>query len=319
MHTVRRTGGAIALLALAAACAAPEGNGMSADPRPYALVLGVAQDGGAPHAGCRRECCRPRWEDPELRRHASCLALVDPRSGRRWMIEATPDFPYQLHALDRIAPSEAAPGLDGILLTHAHVGHYLGLAHLGREVMGARAVPVYAMPRMRELLSSDGPWSQLVALGNIELRALEEGRPVQLERDIAVTPFRVPHRDEYSETIGLLIRGPRRTLAWISDIDKWARWERPIEELLAEVDAAYLDGTFFAEGEIPGRAMAEIPHPFIAETLQRLAPLPASERAKVRFVHLNHTNPALDEDGPAARAIRAAGFALAREGERLEL
>ncbi len=319
MHTAKRAGGAIALIALATACAAPGGDEMSRVPGPYAVVLGVAQDGGAPHAGCRRECCRRRWGDPALRRHASCLALVDPRTGRRWMIDATPDFREQLHALDRIAPSEAAPGLDGILLSHAHVGHYLGLAQLGREIMGTRAVPVYAMPRMRELLETSGPWSQLVSLGNIELRALEEGRSVQLEEDIAVTPFRVPHRDEYSETIGFLIRGPRHTLAWISDIDKWERWEKPIEELLAEVDAAWLDGTFYDEGEIPGRSMAEIPHPFIVESMARLAPLPASERAKVRFVHLNHTNPALEVDGRAAREIRAAGFALAQEGERLEL
>eukprot|EP00957_Ditylum_brightwellii_P156501 11911053-Ditylum_brightwellii.AAC.1 len=71
-----------------------------------------------------------------------------------------------------VAPTKKTP--DGIFLTHAHIGHYTGLMYLGREALGAVDVPVYAMPRMRSFLKNNGPWSQLVSLGNINIQNLEE-------------------------------------------------------------------------------------------------------------------------------------------------
>jgi pyrroloquinoline quinone biosynthesis protein B len=282
-------------------------------------VLGIAQDGGYPQAGCRRECCARAWRDASLHSGVSCLGIVDPATGQRWLLDATPDFPQQLRALDELAPATSVPGLAGIFLTHAHIGHYTGLMHLGREAIGARNVPVYAMPRMREFLVSNGPWDQLVRLENIELRALSADEPVALNERLTATPVLVPHRDEYSETVGFRIEGPNHSVLYIPDIDKWERWNRPIEKLIAEVDVAYLDGTFFAEGEIPGRSMAEVPHPFIEESMQHFAGLPTAERAKIRFIHLNHTNPALRADSPARREIERAGFRVAEIGERVGL
>ncbi|MHC4142850.1 MAG: hypothetical protein ACYSUF_13645, partial [Planctomycetota bacterium] len=106
---------------------------------------------------------------------------------------------------------------------------------------------------------------------------------------------------------------------YISDIDKWRRWDRRIEDLIAEVDVAWLDGTFYDDAEVPGRSMDEIPHPFITESMQRFEPLPLSQRSKVRFIHLNHTNPALNADSAARRAIEAAGFHVAQELQRFDL
>jgi pyrroloquinoline quinone biosynthesis protein B len=289
------------------------------DAAPFVVVLGVAQDGGLPQAGCQKACCLDAWNDAKLQRHVSCLAIVDPSSSERWMIDATPDFKQQLRTLDEIAPVAASPGLTGILLTHGHIGHYTGLMHLGREVIGAREVPVYVMPRMQDFLSHNGPWDQLVRLKNIVLQPMQKDSSLSLNSRIRVTPFLVPHRDEYTETVGFSITGPQRSIVFIPDIDKWEKWERRIEEVLAGVDAAYVDGTFYADGEIPGRNMAEIPHPFIVETMQRLAALPATEKSKVRFIHLNHTNPALRPETEATRAITKAGFRVAVEGERLEL
>ena len=286
---------------------------------PYLVVLGIAQDGGYPQAGCRKECCARAWSDPVQRRHVASLAIVDPDTKRRWLIDATPDFREQLRMLDETAPVSASPGLDGILLTHAHIGHYAGLMQLGREVMGTNRLPVYAMPRMKRYLETSGPWDQLVKLGNIEIRPLESGKEVKLGEKVSVTPLAVPHRDEYSETVGYRIRGPAGSALFVPDIDKWEKWTTPLEKILATVDVAYLDGTFYVEGELPGRNMAEIPHPFIVETMQRLAGLPVKERAKVRFLHLNHTNPALDPQSEARRRLTEAGFSVAEEGERQAL
>ncbi|MFA6957867.1 MAG: MBL fold metallo-hydrolase [Thermoanaerobaculia bacterium] len=299
-------------------------------PLPYVVVLGVAQDAGYPHAGCRKSCCARAWSDPRLRRHVASLAIVDPVSSERWIIDATPDFTAQLQRLNDLTMPGARPldagspiashlALDGILLTHAHIGHYTGLMYLGREGIGARRVPVYAMPRMKAFLESNGPWSQLVSLENIELRPLADGARLRLNGRISVTPIAVPHRDEFSETVAFVISGTKTSVLYLPDIDKWDRWSSSIEAIVATVDRAYVDGTFYADGEVAGRSMKEIPHPFVQETMARFAGSPGTERSKIRFIHLNHTNPALDPKGAARKAIVRAGFAVAEEGERFTL
>lgn len=266
---------------------------------PYVMVLGIAQDGGYPQAGCTRPDCVAAWKDPSLRKHVASLAIVDPVSNQRWLIDATPDFPAQLEML-------GDPKLDGILLTHAHIGHYLGLAQLGREVMGTKNVPVYAMPRMRKFLESNGPWDQLVKLGNIRIEPFEDGHAVRLNERISVTPILVPHRDEYSETVGFIIKGPTRSILWLPDIDKWERWRTPIESVVDRVDLAYVDGTFYSASELPGRDLSEIPHPLMTETMTRLH----DRASKVRFIHLNQSNPAL------RKPAMVKPFQVARERER---
>ncbi|MEO8160266.1 MAG: MBL fold metallo-hydrolase [Arenimonas sp.] len=286
---------------------------------PYLVVLGIAQDGGSPQAGYPQE---PGWHDPEMRRHATSLAIVDPAHEARWLFDATPDFPAQLNRLDEMTLSRKRPGIDGIFLTHAHIGHYTGLMFLGKEVMGTKSVPVYAMPRMAAFLRDNGPWSQLVKLENITLQPLSAGVPVQLEPALRVIPILVPHRQEFSEVVGFRIEGPATKVLFIPDIDSWKQWDEAgthIEAEIAKVDVAYLDGTFFANGEIPGRDMSGFPHPFIRTSLERFAKLPAKERAKIRFIHLNHTNKALWPGTTERREVEAAGMRIAQEGERIEL
>jgi pyrroloquinoline quinone biosynthesis protein B len=277
---------------------------------PYTIVLGVAQDGGYPQAGCNRPDCVAAAHDPKLQQRVASLAIVDPVSRQRWIIDATPDFGSQLRTLDDVAPrATSAPLLDGILLTHAHIGHYLGLAQLGREVLGTHGVFVYAMPRMRDFLEHNGPWSQLVTLQNITLQPIEDGVSVALNERISITPLRVPHRDEYSETVAYLVRGPSSTVLWLPDIDKWEKWTTPLESILDRVDVAYLDGTFYDASELPGRDLREIPHPLMTETLARLAGSPLL--GKVRFIHLNQSNPLL--------RMHKGGVVVARDGERQKL
>ena len=218
-----------------------------------------------------------------------------------------------------MAAEAPACSLAGIFLTHAHIGHYTGLMYLGREAMGAHGVPVWAMPRMRGFLTSNGPWGQLVTLGNIELRPLAADSSILLGDSLRVTPFRVPHRDEYSETVGFRIDGPRGAVVFLPDIDKWERWDRRIEDVIAGTSAAYLDGTFFDAAELPGRDMREIPHPFIVESLSRFASLPAAERKRIRFIHVNHTNRAAISGTAERKRVEASGSRVAVGGERVTL
>lgn len=274
------------------------------------VVLGTSQDAGTPQIGHPED---PAWRDPSLRAWAASLALVDHASGARYLFDATPDLREQLEWLDMHDPKRT-PGLDGIFLTHAHIGHYAGLMFLGRESANSRGVPVHAMPRMAEFLRNNGPWSQLVSLDNIALRPLAAGAATRLPDGITVTPYLVPHRDEYSETVGFVIAGRGRSALYLPDIDGWDKWDQRLEDMLARVDVAYLDGTFFDDTELgdPAR-MKSVPHPRIADTIRRLPPALA---AKVRFIHLNHTNPARFPDAAKRRAAESGGAAFARLGER---
>jgi pyrroloquinoline quinone biosynthesis protein B len=280
-----------------------------------AQVLGIAQDGGLPHIGCRQAACVAARRDARRRARVASLGLIDARANQRFLIDATPDIAAQLESLNAgRAGVERARPVDGILLTHAHIGHYAGLMYLGREALGARAVPVYATPRLASFLRTNGPWSQLVQLGNIELREIQPALEFALTPDLHVTALPVPHRDEFSDTVGFRVRGPRRSLLYVPDIDKWERWERRIEDELAAVDWALLDGTFERADELPGRSLAEIPHPLVGESAARLQAL----AARVLFIHLNHTN-ALLWDRAARRRLERRGFRVARDGQELAL
>lgn len=183
-----------------------------------ALLLGSAQDGGVPQAGCRCATCAYARADPARRRLVSSLALIDQEAGASWIVDVTPDFPKQLDLLAAHAP--AAP-LAGLILTHAHIGHYTGLIHFGREVMGARGMPTYTTEPMAAFLRRNGPWSQLVALGNLHLRPLTPGTPLARSPALSLTPVTVPHRGEFSDTIAVLAAGPHRCLFYCPDIDRW--------------------------------------------------------------------------------------------------
>jgi pyrroloquinoline quinone biosynthesis protein B len=285
---------------------------------PFLVVLGIAQDGGYPHAGCKKQCCMKYYEGKEKRHYVSCLALVDPVTGQRWFFDCTPDFTFQLHELDSIYPVEGN-GISGIFLTHAHIGHYTGLMYLGREAMNAKNVPVYAMPRMREFLRNNGPWSQLVNIKNIQIRNLTTDSTIYLNERISITPFRVPHRDEYSETVGFRISTKNKNVIFIPDIDKWEKWDRDIIKTVQQNDLLFIDGTFFKDGELPGLKMKEVPHPFMEETMSLLSSLPDKDKQKVYFIHMNHTNPALIKDTAAIKEIEGKHFHVTSEVEKFEL
>ncbi|HET9481838.1 MAG TPA: MBL fold metallo-hydrolase [Candidatus Polarisedimenticolia bacterium] len=311
---------AIAALAAILLAAAP----VDPKPRVTAIVLGVAQDGGLPHLGCVRDCCRAARRDPARARRVASLGLsVTAPDGQRkiFLIDATPDIRSQIDSL--LGPGEGAArpqGLpvDGILLTHAHVGHYAGLIYLGRESMASRGVPLYASRRMAAFLSGNGPWRRLVEGRHVDLKELQPDRPVVLAPGLRATPIRVAHREEESDALGFLVEGPARRLLYIPDIDDWGRWDRDLAALVETVDVVLLDGTFYSAGEVPGRSLEEIPHPMIPATMDRLAGLVGAGR-RVAFIHLNHTNPARRAGSPELAEIERRKFEIARDGLSFDL
>lgn len=274
-------------------------------------VLGTIQDAGSPQIGCTKKCCKGLFEHPDKNRKVVSLGLIDHENDKSYLFEATPDFVAQTRMLKNLCSPSHSEMPDGIFITHAHIGHYTGLMYLGKESLNTNRIPVYGMPRMNRFLLENGPWSQLANNKNIVPEELTDRRQIKLTGNLSVIPFLVPHRDEFSETVGYEISGPNKKLLFIPDIDKWEKWDTKIEEAIAKADYAFVDATFYDEEEINNRDISTIPHPFIIETMKRFQDLPLTEKNKIYFIHFNHTNPVINKNSEARRKITANGFRVA--------
>ena len=274
-------------------------------------ILGVAQDGGVPHLGCSKTCC----STSSVTRYVSSIMVSNQKSKASYVFDASPDLAKQLSFMkDKISEN-----LKGIFLTHAHIGHYSGLMYLGRESFNSKNIPVYAMPRMKKFLETNGPWNQLVSLNNIKIDSIINESEIVVEKDLIVKPIEVPHRDEYSETVGYFIKGPYKSAIYIPDIDKWYKWDKSIVDLISSVDYAFIDATFYDEKEINYRDISEIPHPFVIESMRLFEEASKKEKSKIYFIHLNHTNPLLDSNSSEYKDLISKGYNVAQEGLVLKL
>lgn len=283
-----------------------------------AVVLGIMQDGGLPHAGCACPRCQAAQQDPRRGLYAACLALVDRRGADTavWLIDATPDLKWQLALLtEDLGPHPSRPERlrqpDGIFLTHAHMGHIGGLPQFGPEAMATEALPVYAAPRLLALLEQGALWRPLRSC--LDLRPLPAGERLALGAGLSITSVPVPHRDEWQTgTVAFYIEGPQRTLLYLPDIDAWELWP-DAGYWLETADIALVDGSFFSMPELGGRP--PVAHPLVPDTLRRFASLPG----QLLLTHFNHTNPLLDAGSAARRLVADSGARLAAQGLRFEL
>ena len=282
---------------------------------PFLVILGTIQDGGSPHIGCQKDCCKIKDD----RKKVVSLGLIDPAENKKFLFEASPDISEQLKKLDSVAGFISKTQLDGIFLTHAHIGHYGGLMYLGKEAWNSNSIPVYTMPKMKLFLEKNGPWNQLVKINNIILKEIEDRKSTKISDNLIITPYTVPHRDEFSETVGYKIKGPNKSALFIPDIDKWSKWNLNIIEMIKDVDYAFIDGTFYGIGELNNRNMAEIPHPLISESMELFGTMSEKDRNKIWFIHLNHSNPALNINSLEHNSIIKKGFHIASYGQLFSL
>ena len=274
-------------------------------------ILGVVQDGGMPHLGNNKTCCENIKQD----KYVTSLMLMNNENNESFLFDASPDINKQLNFMgDRIKKD-----LKGIFLTHAHIGHYTGLMYFGREALNSKLVNVYAMPRMKKFLEENGPWSQLVSLQNISIIELSNESKISIDSNVIVQPVEVPHRAEFSETVGYKIYGPNKTALFIPDIDKWYLWEKSIIEEIKQVAYAIIDATFYDSKEVNYRDISEIPHPFVTESMDLFDSIDIKEKNKIYFIHLNHTNPLINKDSDQYKLVISKGYNVAEEGMKLNL
>ena len=278
----------------------------------YSLkILGVVQDGGLPHLGSNKLCC----ENIEQKRYVTSIMLINNENNESYLFDASPDINEQLNFMgDRIKKD-----LKGVFLTHAHIGHYTGLMYFGREALNSKLINVYAMPRMKKFLEQNGPWSQLVSLENISINEINSNSKISVDPNVTIQPIEVPHRAEFSETVGYKIYGPNKTVLFIPDIDKWYLWEKSIIDQIKQVDYALIDATFYDSEEVNYRDLSEIPHPFVVESMELFDSTSDEEKKKIFFIHLNHTNPLLDKDSDQYKFVKDKGYNVAEEGMKLKL
>ena len=277
----------------------------------YIKILGVVQDGGLPHLGSNKLCC----ENIEQKKYVTSIILINDENNESYLFDASPNINEQLNFMgDRIKKD-----LKGVFLTHAHIGHYTGLMYFGREALNSKSINVYAMPRMKKFLEQNGPWSQLVSLQNISITEISNNSKLSIDPNIIIQPIEVPHRAEFSETVGYKIYGPNKTVLFIPDIDKWYLWEKSIIDEIKQVDYALIDATFYDSEEVNYRDVSEIPHPFVVESMELFDSINYEEKNKIFFIHLNHTNPLLDKDSVQYKFVKAKGYNIAEEGMKLKL
>ena len=284
-------------------------------PNQFITVLGNVQDAGYPHIGCEKNCCNKNFNSSAVN-FVTSLGVTDLVDNKSFLFEATPDISKQLKFLNNNYSSSTI--VDGVFITHAHIGHYTGLMYFGREALGAHKVPVYVMPKMKQFLESNSPWNQLIDLDNIQLREIFKNKKITISKNLIIVPFTVPHRDEFSETVGYKIIGPNKSALFIPDINKWSLWDKDIVAEVKDVDYAFLDATFFKDGEV-NRSMDEIPHPFIVETINLFKNESIQVKNKIHFIHFNHTNISLQYKNPVIDSIRKLGYNFARFGDQLSL
>ena len=274
----------------------------------FIYVLGTAQDAGYPQVGCKKICCRNAWNNKVAVRLPSCIAIVNKKLKKYWLIDITPEIKAQLHLLD-----EFDCDLAGIFITHAHSGHYMGLFNLGLEVMNTKSIPVYVMPRMLEFLKSNQITNQLIENNNIKLVELSDNYEITLDLEVSVQPFNVPHRNELSETVGFKISTDTKSLVYLPDIDTWDDWLNNLIDLIENNDILLLDGTFYSKDELKNRDISKIPHPTILNTMNVLNDIGNDSKNKIYFTHLNHTNEVINSNSSGFRNVIDNGFKILEE------
>ncbi|HBO57278.1 MAG TPA: pyrroloquinoline quinone biosynthesis protein PqqB [Opitutae bacterium] len=277
-------------------------------------VLGRAQDAGVPHIGCTKECCKNARSAQKTEMQA-CLGVHDTKTNKLVLIEATPSIEKQVSLLHRLSGvTNKKPFIDALLMTHAHIGHYGGLLLLGKEAALTNKIPTFITSNFSKFLQGNAPWSDLISNQNLAINNIEPNTKFEPISDLFIEAIHVPHRKDHTDTVAFKIYGENKSVLFMPDID----YIEGHEHLIGDVDIAFIDGTFYDSNEIPNRSISTIPHPLICDTMNHLQEYAKKTPEKIRFIHFNHSNPALNND-EVQHEISSRCFNIAKKNEKIPI
>jgi pyrroloquinoline quinone biosynthesis protein B len=300
-------------------------------------VLGAAAGGGFPQWNCNCDnCLRVRAGTIQATpRTQSSIALSS--DGESWvLVNASPDLPQQLKSFPALQPARALrdSAIVAVVLVDAQLDHTLGLLTL-RE---GRPLQVWCTERVFEEITQSNPilpilqhycgfnWRRIALepdagfsipeLAAIEITAIAvrgNAPPFSSRRD----------RPEPGDNIALWLRDQRtgKTLLYAPGL---GQIEPSLTPILERADMLLVDGTFWTDDELirlgvskrSAREMGHLPQTGEGGMLEALESLPASRKI---LIHINNTNPILDEASPERRRLDKAGIEVAFDGMELDL
>ena len=282
-----------------------------------AVLLGNAQDGGVPQAGCVKPCCMNEFGGPTRNRNPVALGVTGEDASRH-LFEASRTLSDQLRIWSEM-DGEPLNSLKSLWLTHAHLGHIDGVGQFGCEAWGPKGIELHASESMISLIQNSPNLAHLIDNGHLVPMAFSDGCKVKLTDELSVTPIRVPHRDELTDTYAFKIESSETKMLFLPDHDSWQETldlhsaSNPRGWLQSMfIDIALLDSTFWSDDDLGGHAK-EIGHPSTLETLDLLGQRNPGDPRIILF-HFNHTNPLHDESSGEVARVRASGWEVARQG-----
>jgi pyrroloquinoline quinone biosynthesis protein B len=299
-------------------------------------ILGSAAGGGFPQWNCAcSNCYRLRVGKFKGTARSQAQLAWTSAPGRWTLLNASPDLRFQIEATRDLWPQEGTrhSPIRDVIVPSAEVDQMLGLLLL-REFHSFR---IHATPSVRKILTEDNtlfgvlarfagqvswadiPMDQAFRAGGARLEALSF--PGSFPG--FVSPSRVAELNPAEAVIGLLIspEGGGGTMAFLPGV---AGVSDALLERLQACDVVLFDGTFWSDDEpsrIPGvtrtaRQMGHLPVSGSGGSLERLAALP---QARKIYIHINNTNPVLDEESTEYRVVRDAGWEVAWDGMEITL
>ena len=286
---------------------------------PTVTILGTAQDGGVPQAGCGCPNCNAAFENPERVRFPVSLGVIDNKGGKH-LIEATRALPEQLKIWADTCGYDNPIRPDTVLLTHAHLGHIEGIGQFGKEAMGCQNLTLVASESVISILQNK---KLMAPFSNTDFTSEES---LKFEQGGIVFDFiPVPHRDDTSDTHAILVSGENKRVLFLPDHDDWGQTLKSVgytnpRDWFQSMGATHvlLDATFWNGEELPGRDMKDVPHPTVEDTLERIQESEL-EGPEIIFIHLNHTNPLNKPNSKQSRMVEAAGCKIGHRGWSIEL
>jgi pyrroloquinoline quinone biosynthesis protein B len=302
-------------------------------------VLGSAAGGGFPQWNCNCPYCHSvRNEDKRVRaRTNNSLAISD--DGKEWyLINATPDVSAQIesHCALQAGPILRSTPILGVLLTDAELDHTIGLLSLRQNA----EIEVYAAAPILDALTGPFPVQQIVErYSSFHWKEVRPRKSFPLfGGTINVYPFHLGCKSPRYATTDSNIKSEEEADDWVIGYRFTDRltggvavyapgiesWTVELEEQLDDADCIFIDGTFWHSDELRDLGVSElvaaemghIPITGPNGSFERLIQLAAHRKV---YIHINNTNPILDENSAQFRSLKEQGIEVGYDGLELEV